>query len=277
MNLIMDIGYNKGEFAKKCFEEYPDCKVIGVEANPIFKGGVWTEVLVTTKDPPGLIGEGHLTMVTDKIPSLPAFATPGKLMKKSNNPLQLASGQCEVLNYVMAAPDAAATVPFHISLWSSTISSASPRFIRESRFAPSRERQTSNWHEIRQVPTITMDKLIEIYGTPDLIKIDVEGYEYEVLKGLSRKQKKICFEWGEEEADLLVSSLFRLSQLGYEEFGIIGHFEEGPVFDKITYFERGDEYLKEPENYFPLPNILSEVERCTQPSRKINWGMAWCR
>jgi len=274
MNLIMDIGYNKGEFAKKCFEKYPDCKVIGVEANPSFKGGVWNEVIIKS-------AHGYMTLITDQVPNLPPDMEASELINKSNNAEQLALGQCEVLNYAVAGPDAPSKVPFYISHCSPTISTASPQFMQESRFSPNGPCRgpgplAQNWHEVCEVPTITLDKLIEIYGSPDLIKIDIEGYEYEAVKGLSQKQKKICFEWTEENPKLLRDAFLRLSQLGYEEFGIIGHFEEGDVFDKLTYKEGGDEYLMEPQNYFPLPNILLEIEQAMKPSRRINWGMAWC-
>jgi len=33
MKLIFDIGYNRGKFTKECFERYPECSVVGVEAN----------------------------------------------------------------------------------------------------------------------------------------------------------------------------------------------------------------------------------------------------
>lgn len=39
--------------------------------------------------------------------------------------------------------------------------------------------------EVR-VPVITLDQLIAEYGTPDFIKIDAEGYEEEIIKGLTR-------------------------------------------------------------------------------------------
>lgn len=44
------------------------------------------------------------------------------------------------------------------------------------------------------VSTITLDQLITQYGKPDFIKIDVEGYEEWVLKGLSQKIPYLSFE-----------------------------------------------------------------------------------
>lgn len=44
------------------------------------------------------------------------------------------------------------------------------------------------------VQTATLDMLIEKYGMPDYIKIDVEGHESEVLKGLSHPVSLLSFE-----------------------------------------------------------------------------------
>ncbi len=41
----------------------------------------------------------------------------------------------------------------------------------------------------------TRDKLIEEYGIPSFIRSDVEGYELEVLKGLSVPINMISFEY----------------------------------------------------------------------------------
>ncbi len=46
--------------------------------------------------------------------------------------------------------------------------------------------------------TSTIDKMIEKYGKPIYIKIDVEGYEYEVLQGLSQKINYISIEYTPE-------------------------------------------------------------------------------
>ena len=52
-----------------------------------------------------------------------------------------------------------------------------------------------NWDTVRQIEITTLDKLIEQHGKPVFIKIDVEGYELEVLNGLSKQIKMICFEY----------------------------------------------------------------------------------
>jgi len=52
-----------------------------------------------------------------------------------------------------------------------------------------------NWNKIVKMEITTLDKLIEKYGLPVFIKIDVEGYELEVLKGLTKPIKMISFEY----------------------------------------------------------------------------------
>jgi FkbM family methyltransferase len=51
------------------------------------------------------------------------------------------------------------------------------------------------WKKKAKVEMTTLDKLIEKYGNPVFIKIDVEGYELNVLKGLTNKVKMLCFEY----------------------------------------------------------------------------------
>lgn len=51
-----------------------------------------------------------------------------------------------------------------------------------------------SFSEEKIVPCVTLDSLIRKYGKPDFIKIDVEGYEENVLKGLSQPIQFISFE-----------------------------------------------------------------------------------
>ena len=56
-----------------------------------------------------------------------------------------------------------------------------------------------------KVNTITIDSLAKIYGNPDLIKIDVEGAEWNVFKGMTQKYNKLTFERSEEHTSELQS------------------------------------------------------------------------
>lgn len=49
-------------------------------------------------------------------------------------------------------------------------------------------------HPAAKIQTITLDGLIKKYGIPGFIKIDVEGYEEKVIKGLSQPIPVISFE-----------------------------------------------------------------------------------
>lgn len=78
-----------------------------------------------------------------------------------------------------------------------------------------------NGKEFRTIKavTCTMDWLIEQYGLPDLVKIDVEGAESLVLAGLTLKPKNICLEWSMPTLDQHIEQLRRLKEVnGYTEY-----------------------------------------------------------
>jgi len=93
-----------------------------------------------------------------------------------------------------------------------TISSASKDWINNSRF------KGTDYYKKTQVKTITLDTIIELYGNPNLIKIDVEGYELEVLKGLTKAQSVIMFEWVEENFSRCIDCIKYLMSIGYNSF-----------------------------------------------------------
>ncbi|RYF78591.1 MAG: FkbM family methyltransferase [Cytophagaceae bacterium] len=71
-----------------------------------------------------------------------------------------------------------------------------------------------NWDKVVKIKMTTLDKLIEKYGTPTFIKIDVEGYELAVLTGLSKPVNTISIEYTvPEQLDKLIECLKRIRQI----------------------------------------------------------------
>ena len=76
------------------------------------------------------------------------------------------------------------------------------------------------WHKTVSVPITTLDKLIKKYGNPIVCKIDVEGFEYQVIKGLSQPVKMISFEFTPTSKfiNLAIKSIKHLSSIGNVKF-----------------------------------------------------------
>lgn len=93
--------------------------------------------------------------------------------------------------------------------------------------------------------TVTIDRLAQIYGEPDLIKIDVEGAEWSVFKGMTKYHGLLTFEWTNVTIGEHQSQLNYLAGLGYTEFGpqfIVNHLEEPTEWFSIKDF-RLDEWV----------------------------------
>ncbi len=69
------------------------------------------------------------------------------------------------------------------------VSTMTPRWTTDGRFATQ-----AVWDLRQRVTVITLDSLIEQYGMPRFCKIDVEGFELPVLKGLTKPIPVISFE-----------------------------------------------------------------------------------
>jgi FkbM family methyltransferase len=74
-----------------------------------------------------------------------------------------------------------------------TISSLSPEWISATR--QSGRFSAFTWDRTERVDITTLDHAIAAYGRPAFIKIDVEGYEYDVLSGLSAPIDHLSIEF----------------------------------------------------------------------------------
>ncbi len=77
------------------------------------------------------------------------------------------------------------------------------------------------WDDSVEVTVTTLDALIEQYGLPRFCKIDVEGYEAEVLAGLSHRIPALSIEFVAGALDIAEACVRRLEVLGGYEFNTV--------------------------------------------------------
>lgn len=109
--------------------------------------------------------------------------------------------------------------------------------------------------------TTTIDNLIKMYGLPVLIKVDVEGGEYECIASLTQKVNTLCFEWASETNSITLKCIDYLhDNLGFSRF----------------YIQNEDSYIFAPNDcdFYDISVVKNKLSN-TVP--KIDWGMMWCK
>lgn len=97
-----------------------------------------------------------------------------------------------------------------------TVSSLKAGFADEAGSAPGFGHV--RWDRVQRVHVTTLDRLIAAEGLPRYVKIDVEGFELEVLSGLSQPVEMVSVEYLPGLPDLTLSVIDRLQQLGSYRF-----------------------------------------------------------
>jgi FkbM family methyltransferase len=133
----------------------------------------------------------------------------------------------------------------------STIATMSSRWQNEGRFSD------RTWTRSESVPVTTMDHLIAEHGSPVFCKIDVEGFERQVLEGLSSPVGCISFEFTREFLDDARACVALLEGLGPVE--VNASFGESMELD---------------ERWVDPGQIFSRIE--TQPGDR-DWGDIYVR
>jgi FkbM family methyltransferase len=93
-----------------------------------------------------------------------------------------------------------------------TVSSMSPDWI--DAVTTDRSFSRVRWDSSVEVEVVTLDGLIARYGVPAFLKVDVEGFELDVLSGLSRPVPALSFEYLPPAHEAALAVLDLVQQLG---------------------------------------------------------------
>lgn len=229
---LFDIGTNRGEYTLNYLGKNPDSNVVCVEPNP-------------------------------------------KLYERLKSTLP---EKVSILNLALSENEG--QIEFYECIEDDTVSTVSKVFLEQSCFSTSSKIMANgkmfkdhyNYRDPITVKTTTLDKIIETYGNPELIKIDVEGHELEVLKGLTKKSGKITFEWHETFKDRIIECVRHLHGIGYEKFGT-------PIWESSSNYHDGE---IPDSDYLSIEEFISYFsEKIDNVSGEKTWversGMIWVK
>lgn len=127
------------------------------------------------------------------------------------------SGTDRVVIVPKGVGSASGSKTFHVSTRNHPTSTFSAEFIRQSRYSHRK------WDNEISVDIVTLETLIRDFGRPAFIKIDTEGYEPQVIKGLRSKVPFLSFEFSGEFLDDAHQCIKHLDSLGNAEFNYSRH------------------------------------------------------
>jgi FkbM family methyltransferase len=133
----------------------------------------------------------------------------------------------DVILFEGACGPTSGRLTLHVNSANPTVTTASRDFVKAADGAGGWEGQV--WDREIEVPVTTLDALIAKHGVPAFLKIDVEGFEADVLAGLTQPPPALSFEFTTIQRDVALACLDRIASLG--DYGLDLALGESQAFE----------------------------------------------
>jgi FkbM family methyltransferase len=145
-----------------------------------------------------------------------------------------------------AAGDCAGSATIRLSPGNPTLATLSDSWI--SKVSTAENWRGVRWTDASVVTVVTVDQLIDRFGVPAFIKIDVEGHEEAVLQGLSSAVNMVSVEFMPADIGVALLCIRRLDALSRYEYN-------------LSFAERAALYSKEWLDSDTLVSVLRDLPR----------------
>jgi FkbM family methyltransferase len=139
----------------------------------------------------------------------------------------------------------------------SAVNTLSQKWVDTLRVDQSRFGTALDFAATKEIETVTLDDLFITHGVPFFVKIDVEGYEPNVLRGLRRPLPYLSFE----------VNLPEFGPEGLECIELLGRVAESGKFNYTTDCQRGLGL----GHWIGKQEFLKVFKSCTEPSIEVFW------